>query len=117
MSKNSISKYVFLSIILWAPCMLYAQEEDLHIYEKAQKQIQICNEARNNIGDEKKYVVLSGLQDVGDNDCQISLMFRSIEDMEKFKEARVSKGLHPEIITYKGRDIKLLMSIGGVVEH
>ncbi len=37
--------------------------------------------------------------------------------MNKFKEARITKGLKPDTILYQGQDIRLLMNIGDTVAH
>ena len=82
------------------------------------KYIHICLEALNNhMGDEKEYADLLSVQDVGETDCSISAIFKNEDKIKKFDEARIKKGLDPDFVSYKGKNIIIIKTIGEVVKR
>ena len=114
--KNHILQFLllFFLIIGWhGPAI----SED-KIWDPYPKHVHICLEALNyHMGDEKGYAELLGVQDVGETDCCIYAIFKNDEMITKFNEARITKGLDPDFISYNGDKIRIRKTIGEVVKH
>lgn len=112
---NCKLKFVVFSVLLglhlvWTTQSV-AQEEEWSLYPK---QILICLEAKDQMGDEWRHAELMGAREAGKAGCEIIIMFANKKDIEKFDKLRKKKGLDPNFVDYKDRKIKIAKTIGKI---
>jgi len=113
-------KNFVLALLIILTSTFRCNKKELSPYEQSPypKQIHDCLEAMNyQMGDEKKYATLIGVSEENANDCNIQAMFATKEDIKKFNETRIQKGLNPDYVLFKGRKINIVKSIGSTCNH